>query len=254
MKGFIKEHWKFLLFVLIGGAIGGYCTGLYLPGAYSEQMLQQLQDRNITAEALALSGMVQYGVLYGAVLAAIGVVLSKNVGLWRKFGFNANAVKATAIIAVIAALLLFPGDQWVFGAFSSWVRDQYKTAPGLPKILSGLLTGGIVEEVMLRLFFMSLLVWIISRLFCRDKKPIPAAVFVIANILSAVMFAAGHLPATMAMTTLTPLILFRCFLLNGGIGLCFGFLYRKYGIGYAMLAHGGAHLISDLLMIIFVRA
>ena len=81
---------------------------------------------------------------------------------------------------------------------------------------------------------------------------VPVGVFVAANIVSALLFAAGHLPGTMAMTTLTPLLLFRCFLFNGGLGLCFGYLYRKYGIGYAMLAHGAAHLISDLLMIIFL--
>ena len=39
---------------------------------------------------------------------------------------------------------------------------------------------------------------------------------------------------------------------NGGLGLCFGYLYRKHGIGYAMTAHGAAHLISDLLMIMFL--
>ena len=109
-----------------------------------------------------------------------------------------------------------------------------------------------VEEVMMRLFFMSLLVLIISKLFCKNEKNIPMKVFAAANIISALLFAAGHLPGTMAMTTLTPLLLLRCFLFNGGLGLCFGYLYRKYGIGYAMIAHGFAHLISDLLMIIFI--
>ena len=47
-------------------------------------------------------------------------------------------------------------------------------------------------------------------------------------------------------------ILIRCFLFNGGFGLAFGHLYKKYGIGYAVIAHGMAHLISDILMIIFV--
>jgi membrane protease YdiL (CAAX protease family) len=48
-----------------------------------------------------------------------------------------------------------------------------------------------------------------------------------ANIISALLFAAGHLPGTAAMTTLTPLLLFRCFLFNGGLGLGFGYLYRS---------------------------
>jgi membrane protease YdiL (CAAX protease family) len=122
----------------------------------------------------------------------------------------------------------------------------------LPKIIAGLLVGGVIEEVMMRLFFMSLLVFIISRLFCKNEKDIPVRVFAAANIISALLFAAGHLPGTMAMTTLTPLLLLRCFLFNGGLGLCFGWLYRKYGIGYAMISHGFAHLISDLLMVIFI--
>ena len=139
-----------------------------------------------------------------------------------------------------------------FGSFSSWVNDQYNISPGLPKIISGLLVGGVIEEVMMRLFFMSLLVLIISKLICKNEDNIPVRAFAAANIFSALLFAAGHLPGTMAMTTLTPLLLFRCFLFNGGLGLCFGWLYRKYGIGYAMIAHGVAHLISDLLMIIFI--
>ena len=43
MKEYIKNNWKFLLFVLSSGLIGGYCTGLYIPEMYSQEMLQQLQ-------------------------------------------------------------------------------------------------------------------------------------------------------------------------------------------------------------------
>ena len=253
MKKYIKDNWKFLLFVLLSGLIGGYCAALYLPDIYSQEMLQQLQEQNVSTGVLALSAMIQYGIVYGLVLAAIGVIISKKVDLWKEFRFDKNAVVATTIISVIAGLMLFPGDKLIFGRFNSWVRDVYDVPVGLPKIISGLLVGGVIEEVMMRLFFMSLLVLIISKLFCKKGKGIPTIVFVCANILSALLFAAGHLPGTMAMTTLTPLILFRCFLLNGGFGLCFGYLYRKYGIGYAMLAHGFAHLISDLLMVVFIR-
>ena len=43
MKEYIKNKWKFLIFVLISGLIEGYCTGLYIPEMYSQEMLQQLQ-------------------------------------------------------------------------------------------------------------------------------------------------------------------------------------------------------------------
>ena len=252
MKDHIKNNWKFLLFVLISGLIGGYCTGLYMPEMYSQEMLQQLQEQGMTAEMLAISGAIQYGIIYGVILAAAGLIISKKAGLWKEFRFEKNAAVPTAVITIIAAFCLFPGDKLIFGSFSSWVNDQYHISPGVPKIIAGLLVGGVIEEVMMRLFFMSLLVLIISKLFCKNEKKIPVWVFAAANMISALLFAAGHLPGTMAMTALTPLLLFRCFLFNGGLGLCFGRLYRKYGIGYAMIAHGAAHLISDLLMILFL--
>ena len=78
-------------------------------------------------------------------------------------------------------------------------------------------------------------------------------VFVIANIVVAIFFAAGHLPATISIFgTLTPLILLRCFLLNGGFGLVFGWIYRKYGIVYAMIGHALFHIVSKLIWIIFI--
>ena len=73
-----------------------------------------------------------------------------------------------------------------------------------------------------------------------------------ANVMAAILFATGHLPATAVMMGITPMILFRCFLLNGGFGLLFGWLYRKYGLRYAMLAHGGCHVISKLIWILFI--
>ena len=119
-------------------------------------------------------------------------------------------------------------------------------------MIGGLLVGGIIEEVMMRLFFMSLVVFIIKTKYHLKKKEIPTKIYVIANIIAALLFAVGHLPSTATMTALTPVIIIRCFLFNGGLGLVFGYLYRKYGIGYAMLSHGLCHLISDILMLIFI--
>ena len=55
----------------------------------------------------------------------------------------------------------------------------------------------------MRLFFMSLFVLIISGIFYKNDKETPVRVYVIVNTLAAVLFAAGHIPPTMTMTTLT---------------------------------------------------
>ena len=174
MKKFFTAHWKFLLFVLLGGLIGGYCTGIHGYDSMSEDFLVSLRELNVTREMVGVSSMMQYGILFGVVLAAIGVVLSENVRLWKAFRLEKKAVLITAFIGVIAALCLFPGDMLIFGSFNAWVRDQYTVTPTDWKILGGLLVGGIIEEVMMRLFFMSLCVLILSGIFCKGEKEIPA--------------------------------------------------------------------------------
>ena len=90
------------------------------------------------------------------------------------------------------------------------------------------------------------------KLFFRSREAVPAGVLVAANAIAALMFAAGHLPATaLLFGGLTPMLLFRCFLLNGGFGLLFGRIYRKYGIQYAMVAHALAHIVSKLIWFLF---
>ena len=252
MKKFIKENWKFLLLVLLGGLIGGFCTGLYSYDSLSLEILKELQEQNVSKEMVAFASMIQYGILFGVILASVGIVLSKKIKLWKKFKIDKKAFITTIIISIISALVLFPGDKLIFGSLNTWVSNQYTVKPTIYKMISGLLVGGIIEEVMMRLFFMSLIVFVISKVFYKNKKEIPTLAFVIANIISTLLFAAGHLPSTATMTVLTPVIVFRCFLFNGGLGLSFGYLYRKHGIGYAMIAHGLVHLISDICMLIFI--
>lgn len=252
MRKVLKENWKFLLFVLLGGLIGGYYIGLYSYDSLSLDLLKQLQEQNVTKEMVALSSMIQYGILFGVILSIIGIVLSKKIKLWRSFKIEKKAILITIIIAIIGALILFPLDKLIFGSLNNWVFEQYTSKPTIYKMIGGLMVGGIIEEVIMRLFFMSLIVFIISKLFYKGKKEIPIVAYVIANFISAILFAAGHLPSTATMTILTPIIIIRCFLINGGLGLCFGYLYRKFGIGYAMISHGFCHLISDILMLIFI--
>ena len=75
--------------------------------------------------------------------------------------------------------------------------------------------------------------------------------FAVEMQIPALAFAALHLPSTAQLFgTLTPLLVFRCFLLNGAAGLLFGRFYRKYGIQYAILAHMLFHLVSRTIWLI----
>ena len=97
---------------------------------------------------------------------------------------------------------------------------------------------------------MSLIALIISK-FSKGKV-VTDTHFIIANAISSLLFAAGHIPGTLQMIGISPIILLRCFLMNGGFGLIFGRMYRKYGIQYAMLTHAGVHIVSKLICILFI--
>ena len=119
-------------------------------------------------------------------------------------------------------------------------------------MLAAVTYGAVIEEVMLRLFFMSLIAFLLHKLFGKKDEYPTTSVLIAANVIAALLFAAGHLPATVLLMGSSSILIFRCFLLNGGLGLLFGYLYRKYGLRYAMIAHGGCHMVSKVIWILFI--
>lgn len=112
----------------------------------------------------------------------------------------------------------------------------------LTQLVLGLLYGGIVEELLLRWGVMTLLLWIGWRVVQRRQgKPSPTLVWT-ANILAALLFGAGHLPALAATVALTPLIVIRTVLLNALGGVLFGWLYWRRNLETAMVAHAATHV------------
>lgn len=106
--------------------------------------------------------------------------------------------------------------------------------------------GGIVEETECRLFLVSLFVWLLAWTRQRQAKP---WMFVVAIVLAAVWFGAGHLPAAFATGMAhTPWLIGRIVLLNALVGLVTGSLFWKYGLEHAMLAHFCADLVLHVAL------
>jgi len=108
--------------------------------------------------------------------------------------------------------------------------------------------GGIVEEVMLRLGLMTFIVWILSRTYRKQGVEIPSSLYWISILGSAILFGLGHLPATMvAFGSLSAVIVIRALVLNGLLGVFFGYLYWKKGIEYSIIAHMCADLFLHVV-------
>jgi len=251
IKTFLHTYLKTLLFFLLVGLFGGFFTGLYMLDSYPADMQQELLNQGMTPVILGAVTAVQ-AAGYGAVLGAIGILISKKIGLWKEERcISKRPLLSAVLVAVFGGMAIILPDLLFFGNHIEAIRDSYAVKPALPYILASVTYGGVIEEVMLRLFFMSLIALVLHKVLRRQGTP-SVPVLVAANMISALLFAAGHLPATYMLLGNSPMILFRCFLLNGGIGLLFGRLFRKYGLRYAMLAHAGTHIVSKLIWILFL--
>ncbi len=252
MKNFIIAYWKTLLFFAIIGLIGGFFVGIYQLDSFPTELRQQVYDQGVTNTMLGLVSAVQSAGL-GIVLGALGILLGKQTGLWKdEQSLTKKPLIISLVIGIVGGMVLILSDLLFFGNYSQVIIESYSAKPTIPYLIAMVIYGGIIEEVMLRLFFMSLIAFILHKMFGNKNDKPTTTIFIVSNFIAAILFAAGHLPINSILFGLTTMIVFRCFLLNGGLALLFGYLYQKYGLRYAMIAHAGCHVVSKLIWILFI--
>lgn len=144
-----------------------------------------------------------------------------------------NMLPFSLLLGVITALVIYVVD-YGFAIQGSEISTSQHMTPVWQTMLASFY-GGITEEVLLRLFIMTLFIWLGMKI-SKQKKPTPAIILP-SILLSAIIFGLGHLPITASLTTITPVIILRAIVLNGIGGVIFGWLYWKKGLESAMLAH-----------------
>ena len=226
-------------------------------------VLEQL-DLPIPLPALIILQVIQSGLLF-AVSIFLGLLLAKRVGLGTPILDSVTRSesvfdKVRAILpisiglGVLASLLIVGLDVYIFQP--ALIQELGEKANVLnqtaqPAAWKGFLAsfyGGIAEEILLRLFVMSLLAWLGSFIKkTKDGKP-TTIIFWIANILAAILFGIGHLPAASLILPLTTFVVIRIVLLNAVGGILFGWLYQKHGLESAMNAHFSADIVLHVLL------
>jgi membrane protease YdiL (CAAX protease family) len=209
----------------------------------------------ITQSAILFAIIIFAGMFFAS-RAGLGIPILDSVTRGESASDNIRAILPISIgLGVIASLLIIGMEVLIFqpamlkelGDSANALNLQY-AQPAAWKGFLASFYGGIAEEIQLRLFLMSLFVW----LGCfasktQEGKP-TNSVFWIANILAAVLFGLGHLPATEMILPLTPLVITRAILLNGIGGVIFGWLYWKRGLEAAMIAHFSADIVLHVLL------
>jgi CAAX prenyl protease-like protein len=139
--------------------------------------------------------------------------------------------------SAIFIVMYYLGFQRWLERKSALAMDELRNEIG---IVSRLLYGGIVEEVIARWGVMSLFVWLFNFVpFLTGSAAIWVSI-----VVSGLLFGLGHTPSYLAAGCQKSVAFFTAeFVLNVWASLFFGYLFWKYGLLAAMVSHMIYHLV-----------
>jgi hypothetical protein len=230
---------------LLLAAMAAISTLLVLP--YALDILPGVADASISVNwtFVYAAQFIQSGLVF-LLLAWLGLRLGHDLGLdapilrhalregpaceipsrWRAAAILGGGVGVICIVLLFLMPLPMPATAH---------------APAWWKGLLASFYGGIGEEILCRLFLVSLFVWIGARL-TRANRP-SANVYRVAIVLAAILFGVGHLPILNQISELTLVTGLQVVTLNALCGIAFGWVFWRYGLEHAMVSHFCADLV-----------
>lgn len=228
---------RLLAILWIGCMIGSWAIIPYLH-------FLNLIPSSLSLKEFFILSTVQSFILYGILLLLSYMLLPKtDLRPFITTDFLKRIVSPGIIAGVLVGVTILFLDKTIFQS------PVLSTTP--PPWWIGLvasLYGGINEEVMLRLFFLTLIYFLLCKIF---KKSHTSSTYLLwtANIVAALVFGLGHLPAAFQLTQPSNFEVLRILVLNGIPGVVFGWLYWSKSFWTAALAH----FVTDLVIhVIFI--
>jgi membrane protease YdiL (CAAX protease family) len=245
-----------LFVILLSGGLVGILSLLLID---LDALLKILPLPADTQIPMSMPVLKVVSLIQPAILVAVAVLV--GVGLAAKVGLSSPVAEATANRGDVSSALksqIVPG---ILGGFAGGVLLVFIASALKPFLSAEMLTrlgefgsilpiptrllyGGITEEILLRWGLMTLLVWIAWRLFQKGKdRPGPVS-FIVAILVSSIVFAIGHFPfAFMLFPQPTFALILFVLLANSAFGLIGGYLFWSRGLESAMIAHALTHLV-----------
>jgi membrane protease YdiL (CAAX protease family) len=241
---------------LFGGLLAAAIVGLAASLPY---VLSLFSSSGLSLPVpLPVAAVVQ--VVQGAAMSALaiglGLRMAGGLGLglpfardWLDHRLDRSRLARTAVLSIglgiLAGAAIFLLDRFAFALLVEPITALQASPPLWQRFLV-CFYGGINEEIFLRLFLMTLLLWIASKI-TRRQMPGPVVVWV-AIVVVSVLFGLGHLPMTARLMPLSAIVVVRAIVLNGIAGLLFGWLYWRRGLESAMIAHFSADIVLHVLL------
>ncbi|MEN4006647.1 MAG: CPBP family intramembrane glutamic endopeptidase [Methanobacteriaceae archaeon] len=261
-------NWK-LFWILLGACV--FSVIAIIPYTLTLQaQLRLLEELPVPSHILLPIQILENAIMF-AIAIFVGLYLAKKVGLgapilesWLEGKETRGYLKSILAISIasgaMAGFLIILLDFMFFDGVvifpqvtvSIWqifwwspVQKEALFIDAVPIWQRFLATfyAGIAEEVMMRLFLMTLLVWVFYKIKkTAEGKPTNFGMW-LAIIITEVLFSVGHLLATANLIQNTGLFVIRTIVLSSIGGVIFGWLYWKKGLESAMLSHFSAAIV-----------
>ena len=209
-------------------------------------------------------------VLGGAVLLAGALVA--GLAFQKRAGLEARPAKAMVPFGLVVAVVLGLAAGFSILAFDAFLSLLAQSASGIPGVpaypvpgmpaepepgartliltpwqgLLASLYAGVVEEIILRLFLMSLAVWALVKL-TKKARPTSSAIWT-GLALVALVSGLVHVPLMASFAAMSSFLVLRFWLLGIAPAFLYGWLYWKKGIAAAMIAHFTADFFIFVLV------
>jgi len=194
------------------------------------------------------------GVVIFSIVTFLGLLLAPKVGFSLPIleGNNRRAtLKAilapSILLGLLSGILIVAAEFFVFQGLLDVNISLGDARVTVWAAFMASFYGGIAEEVLMRLFVMTLFVWLLSKIKRNtDGSPAVWSIWV-AIAVASVLFGIGHLPLTGELTEITAPVVARAIVLNGIGGVVFGWLYWKKGLESAIIAHFSADIVLHII-------
>jgi hypothetical protein len=215
---------------------------------------EAIYDLGVSLPTVLATQFAQATVLF-LVSIFTGLYLGKRTGLgtpvldslFRTRNLPANygsVLKLSVFLGILVSFIIFILDRFVFSIFSEPLTVHLMTPPLWERFLYSFYTG-FVEEIVLRFFLMTLLVWI-SWKIKRTSQGLPTSAGVwMAILIVSFIYGLGYLSSSLS-ASMEQVQMIAILLFNALAGIAFGWLYWKKGLEAAIIAN----LTSSLMIFV----
>jgi hypothetical protein len=221
------------LYVWIAGFIGFI---FYIPAI--PKLIPAHVRLQFSMNTLIILSILQ-SVIFTAIFAAAGAILAPRIG-FRAYLADVP-IKKKVFWIVLKRQFFYGATIGLAGSIIAYfIAPDFIAYLNLYPFLSRLF-GGLTEEVIMRWGFMTIIIWILWRIF-QHGIGIPKELLIWSGILlSQILFAIGHIPTLIKFGITNPV---WCACTIFIVSLPWGWLFWKHGLESAFIAHASFHAFT----------